>query len=156
MNSFISFLKNWGDIILSGLVAVGGIFAYFKHDKKLKEQEAKLNELQIRQFEKEEAKEKMAEMKAAIIPGHNGSARIRFVNAGKADAKNIKIEILSTKEEMSGILYTKFGPYDVINPQSHREEHLSLCEGHSKTIKLRITWDDEFQKERSVSLSVPI
>ena len=39
MNSFISFLKNWGDIILSGLVAVGGIFAYFKHDKKLKEQE---------------------------------------------------------------------------------------------------------------------
>ena len=29
MNSFISFLKNWGDIILSGLVAVGGIFAYF-------------------------------------------------------------------------------------------------------------------------------
>ena len=98
----------------------------------------------------------MAEMKAAIIPGHKGSARIRFVNAGKADAKNIKIEILSTKEEMSGILYTKFGPYDVINPQSHREEHLSLCEGHSKTIKLRITWDDEFQKERSVSLSVPI
>ena len=156
MNSFISFLKNWGDIILSGLVAVGGIFAYFKHDKKLKEQEAQLNELQIKQFEKEEAKEKMAEMKAAIIPGHNGSARIRFVNAGKADAKNIKIEILSTKEEMSGILYTKFGPYDVINPQSHREEHLSLCEGHSKTIKLRITWDDEFQKERSVSLSVPI
>ena len=37
MNSLISFLKNWGDIILSGLVAVGGIFAYFKHDKKLKE-----------------------------------------------------------------------------------------------------------------------
>ena len=66
------------------------------------------------------------------------------------------LTILSTKEEMSGILYTKFGPYDVINPQSHREEHLSLCEGHSKTIKLRITWDDEFQKERSVSLSVPI
>ena len=92
MNSFISFLKNWGDIILSGLVAVGGIFAYFKHDKKLKEQEAKLNELQIRQFEKEEAKEKMAEMKAAIIYGHKGSAKIRFVNAGKADAKNIKIE----------------------------------------------------------------
>ena len=54
MNSLISFLKNWGDIILSGLVAVGGIFAYFKHDKKLKEQEAKLNELQIKQFEKEE------------------------------------------------------------------------------------------------------
>lgn len=25
MNSFISFLNNWGDIILSGLVAVGGI-----------------------------------------------------------------------------------------------------------------------------------
>lgn len=57
---------------------------------------------------------------------------------------------------MSRIFHTEFGPYDVINPQSHREEHLSLCDGHSKTIKLRITWDDEFQKERSVSLSVPI
>ena len=34
---------------------------------KIKEQELRLNELQIKQFEKEEAKEKMAEMKANII-----------------------------------------------------------------------------------------
>jgi len=157
MNTMLEFLKNWGDIFLSVLVAIGSLVAYIKHDKKIKRQEVKLNELQIEQYEKEEAKEKMAEMKANIIRSHKGNARIRFINAGKADARNIRIKMLSTEEELSGIiiLSSKLGPYEVINPQSHREVNLALCEGHSDTIKLRIIWDDDFQKDRSVTLSVP-
>ena len=157
MNTILAFLKNWGDILLSVLVAIGSLVAYVKHDKKIKRQEAKLNELQIKQYEKEEAKEKMAEMKANIIRGHKGNARIRFINAGKVDAKNVRIEMLSTEDELSGIilLSSKLGPYEVINPQSHREVNIALCEGHSDTIKLKIIWDDDFQKNRSVTLSVP-
>ena len=44
---------------------------------------------------------------------------------------------------------------DVINPQLYREEIMSLCEGHNDTIRLKITWDDEYQNNRSVSLTVP-
>lgn len=151
----ISFLKDWGDILLSSIVAIGGLCAYINHDKKLKQQEAKLNELQIKQYEKEEAKENMAEMKANIIRGQRGSAKIRFINAGKADAQNVRIEILSPAEEMARIYHSEFGPYNVINPQLYREERLSLSTGHPDTIDLKITWDDEFQKNRFVTLSVP-
>lgn len=151
----ISFLKDWGDILLSSIVAIGGLCAYIKHDKKLRQQEAKLNELQIKQYEKEEAKENMAEMKANVIRGQKGSAKIRFINAGKADAQNVRIEILTSAEEMARIYHSEFGPYNVINPQLYREERLALSTGHPDTIDLKITWDDDYQKNRFVTLSVP-
>lgn len=155
MNTILTFLKNWGDILLSVLVAVGSLAAYIRHDKKIKRQEAKLNELQIKQYEKEEAKEKMAEMKANIIRGQRGSAKIRFINAGKADAQNVRIEILTPGEKMARIYHSEFGPYNVINPQLYREERLALSIGHPDTIDLKITWGDNFQKNRFVTLSVP-
>ena len=155
MNTILTFPKNWGDILLSVLVAVGSLAAYIRHDKKIKRQEAKLNELQIKQYEKEEAKEKMAEMKANIIRGQRGSAKIRFINAGKADAQNVRIEILTPGEKMAQIYHSEFGPYNVINPQLYREERLALSIGHPDTIDLKITWDDNFQKNRFVTLSVP-
>lgn len=67
-----------------------------------------------------------------------------------------RIEILTPEEEMAKIYYgTNFGAYDVVNSQLYREETLFLCEGHSDTIDLKIIWDDEYQKNRSVLLSVP-
>lgn len=57
---------------------------------------------------------------------------------------------------MAKIYYgTNFGSYNVVNPQLYREETLFLWEGHSDTIDLKIIWDAEYQKNRSVSLSVP-
>lgn len=44
---------------------------------------------------------------------------------------------------------------DVINPQLYREEIMSLCEGNNDTLRLKITWYDEYQNNRSVSLTVP-
>ena len=97
----------------------------------------------------------MANMKARIISNYKGNAKIRFVNAGNVDAQNVRIEILSSEEDMSGIIHSDFGPYDVISPQLYREERLFLCEGHSDIIDLKIIWNDDYQKNRSVSLSVP-
>lgn len=156
MDSLIDIFKNWGAHIMSAMGILGGLWAYFRHDRKIKNQEKILNDFQIKQIEKEVAKEKMAEMKANIISSHKGTAKIRFVNAGKVNAYNVRIEILTPEEEMARIYYgANFGPYDVVNPQSYREETLFLCEGHSDTIDLKIIWDDEYQKNRSVSLSVP-
>ena len=102
------------------------------------------------------AKEEAMNLKANIISSHKGTAKIRFVNAGKSNAFNVRIEILTSKEEMAKIYYgANFGPYEVINPQSYREEKMFLCEGRPDIIDLKIIWDDEFQKDRSVLLSVP-
>ena len=140
---------------MSVLGIAWGVYAYLRHDKKLKVQEVRLNELQIKQLEKEVANEKKAEMKAYIIYSHKGAARIRFVNAGKVDAQNIRIEILSSDKDMESIYHSNFGPYDVINPQSYREERMCLAEGCPDVIRLKIIWDDEFQRDNSVTLSIP-
>lgn len=156
MECLITFIKDWGGLILSSFGIIGGIWAYFKHDKKLKRQESKLNEMLIRQYEKEEAKDKMAEMKANIISNYKGTAKIRFVNAGKADACNVRIELLTSDADQTGIIHKgNFGPYEVINPQSYREEKLWLSEGHSDTFDIKIIWNDEYKKDRNISLSVP-
>lgn len=152
MDTLLAFLKEWGGIILSLFVAVGSLWAYMRHDKQLKQQQSTLNDLLIKQYEKEEAKERMALMKAQIFTGQKGNAKIRFYNTGEADANNVRIEILS---HMSGIYHDEWGPYEVINPQSYREERLWLCEGHSKTIDLRITWDDGIMQNRTASFNVP-
>jgi len=156
MDNFFNIFKDWGGQIMAAMGIFGGLWAYFRHDRIIKKQEKLLNDFQIKQIEKEQAKEKMAEMKANIISSHKGTAKIRFVNAGKSNAFNVRIEILTSKEEMAKIYYgANFGPYEVINPQSYREEKMFLCEGRPDIIDLKIIWDDEFQKDRSVLLSVP-
>ncbi|MCM1078261.1 MAG: hypothetical protein NC344_01295 [Bacteroidales bacterium] len=156
MDNFFDIFKDWGGQIMAAMGILGGLWAYFRHDRKIKSQEKILNEFQIKQIEKEQAKEKMAEMKANIISNHKGTARIRFVNAGKANANNIRIEVLTSEKEMGKIYYgANFGPYEVINPQSYREEKLFLCEGHPDTIEMKIIWNDEFKNDRFVVLSVP-
>lgn len=153
----VDFVKEWGGLIISCLGVLGGIWAYFHHDRQLKSQEKILNDLQIRQIEKEDAKEKMAEIKANVIRGGKGNARIRFVNAGKSDAKNIKVEILTSAEKLSGLYRNEtWGPYDLINPQSFREEQLALCEGCPDVISVKVTWDDDYNSGRTSILSVPI
>lgn len=83
-------IKNWGGHIMSVLGILGGLWAYFRHDRKIKSQEKILNDLQIKQMEKELVKERMADMKARIISGYRGNAKIRFINAGKVDAQNVR------------------------------------------------------------------
>lgn len=156
-NIIITFVKDWGGLILSFIGIIGGILAYIIHDRRLKNQESRLNELQIKQFEREENKEKMADMKCSIIHGNKGSHRIRFINAGKSDALDVRIEILTSENDMKNILCnTKWGPYNVINPQLYREERLSLCVGHPATMDIKITWNDSYQNDRIVSFSVPL
>ena len=157
MDEIVSFIKDWGGLILSFIGIIGGVWAYILHDRKLKNQESRLNELQIKQFEREEDKERMADMKCSIIHGNKGSARIRFINAGKSDALDVRIEILTSQNDMKYILCnTIWGPYKIINPQLYREESLALCERHPDTVDIRITWNDAYQNDREVLLSVPL
>lgn len=153
----LKIFKDWGGHILSMLGIIGGMWAYFIHDRKLKNQEERLNELQIKQIEKVEAKEKMAEIKCNVIKGNRGNARIRFVNAGSSEARNVRIEILTPLEDMKNVLtHGDWGVYQRISPQSHREELIALCMGHPDVVDLKVTWDDDYKLDRTVELSVPL
>ena len=68
MNNFFDIFKDWGGQIMAAMGILGGLWAYFRHDRKIKSQEKILNEFQIKQIEKEQAKEKMAESKYHFKP----------------------------------------------------------------------------------------
>lgn len=152
MEVYLSFLKEWGSLILSFLAICGGIFAYFRHDRQIKSQAKILNELQIKQLERERSKELMADIKANFIRN-----KIRFYNAGKSDAHNIRVEMLTSEDELRGFYHEgAWGPYDLINAQSFREEPVALCIDCPDFVKVKVIWDDGFDKNRSVVLSIPL
>ena len=156
MANVLGFFNEWGGHILSGFGILEGLRAYFRHDRSIKGQEKMLNELQIKQLSKAEDEEKKAEIKCNFISG-KGGGRIRFVNAGKSDARNVRIEILTPKNELDGLLmYDDWGEYDLINPQSYREESVGLCMGCPEVIKIKVIWDDDYESGRSSTLSVPL
>lgn len=154
---WIGFIKDWGAHIMSALGILGGFWVYFRHERKIKIQEKRLNELQIRQMQKAEAKELQADIKCNVIHGNNGSAKIRFVNAGMSDALDVRVQILTPEEDLKSVFYSKqWGPYNMINPQSYREEKISLYFGHPDSLLLHVTWNDAYEKDRAVRLSVPL
>lgn len=136
----LKIFKDWGGHILSMLGIIGGMWAYFIHDRKLKNQEERLNELQIKQIEKVEAKEKMAEIKCNTIKNSKGSTNyVRFVNIGASEARNVRVEIQNPPDEMNlVIMQDNWGPYSRISPQYYREEHILLCEGYPDVIDVKI------------------
>lgn len=154
---WIIILKDLGGLALPLIGIIGGVFVYLRHNRKLKSQEKRLNDMQIRQMEKAEEKECQAEIKCYVIKGNKVNRTIRFVNAGQSDAKNVRINILTPKEELSSVYFHgELGPYDMIDPQSSREEHISLCINHPDIISLKVMWDDSYQKDRTVMLSVQL
>lgn len=146
---FVELLKEWGGLVLAGLAILGSTFTYFRHDRLIKKQEKKLNDLQIKQIQKAEAQERQAKVECNVIREGKGNAKIRFYNSGLSDARNVRIEILNRKElEDSIIIRNEWGPYSLLTPKGYREESFSLFEGHIKELKLRIIWDDDFDSNR--------
>ena len=153
---WIEFVKDWGGLILSALGITGGVFAYLRHDRKLKLQEKRLNDLQIRQLQKAEARELQANIKCNAYRSKTNSI-VKIVNAGPANASNVRVEILD-QDKLDGLIFfhQNWGPYDLINATNCVEERIALCEGHDEFIKLRIVWDDDFCKDRETILNIQL
>jgi hypothetical protein len=151
-----NFIKDWGAHILSALGILGGLWAYFRHDSKLKDQEKRLNEMQIRQMQKAEAKEQQAEIRCNAYK-RQANAFVKILNAGPSDASNVRIEILN-QDKLQGLIFEhkKWGPYDLINASSSIEERIALCSGFTEVLTLKIIWDDAYSKDRETILNVQI
>ena len=147
----VELFKDWGGHVFSICGILGGLFMYYRHDKRLKRQEQLLNDLQIKQYKKAEDQEKQAKVECNIIHGCKGCRKIRFYNSGLSDARNVRIDILN-KNSLEGVEGIRiWGPYDLITSRNgNREERFFLCESHTNVLKIRITWDDDFEKNRSI------
>lgn len=129
--------------VLSVLAILGSVFIYFYHDKKIKQQEKRLNDYQLKKFEKEDIESKKAQIKGSIKKGEKGLRTLIVFNAGKATAHNIRLEILSDQE---GIINLEFIPFEMLNPQENTETIFFLTEGHTPILKIKYIWNDEFQE----------
>ena len=49
---FVDLFKDWGGYVFSICGIIGGLFMYYRHDKRIKTQEQLLNDLQIKQYKK--------------------------------------------------------------------------------------------------------
>ena len=136
-------MEVWG-LIISILALLASAFTYFKHDKKLKEQERKINEYQLKQIEKEDLESKKAAIRGNIVKGLKGKRTLKVYNSGRAIARNIRIEGL----DVEGLFHRadEVFPYELMNPQDYTEVNIMLFNNCASTIKLKYIWDDESGK----------
>lgn len=136
-------MEVWG-LIISILALLASAFTYFKHDKKLKEQERKINEYQLKQIEKEDLESKKAAIRGNIVKGLKGKRTLKVYNSGRAIACNIRIEGL----DVEGLFHRadEVFPYELMNPQDYTEVNIMLFNNCAPTIKLKYIWDDESGK----------
>ena len=129
-------------LLLSILALIASVFTYFKHDKKLKEQERKINEYQLKQIEKEDLESKKAAIRGNIVKGLKGGRTLKVYNSGRATARNIRVEGL----DVNGVIHRggDIFPYELMNPQDYTELTIHLVMGCPSTLKLKYIWDDEF------------
>lgn len=136
-------MEVWG-LIISILALLASAFTYFKHDKKLKDQERKINEYQLKQIEKEDLESKKAAIRGNIVKGLKGKRTLKVYNSGRAIARNIRIEGL----DVEGLFHRadEVFPYELMNPQDYTEVNIMLFNNCAPTIKLKYIWDDESGK----------
>ena len=128
-------------LIISVLALLFSAFTYFMHDKKLKVQERKINEYQLRLFEKEDIANQKAAIRGNIVKSLKGNRILKIFNSGRATARNIRIDGL----DVDGLFHRadKLFPYELMNPQDYTEISIYPSLGFPYTIKLKYIWDDE-------------
>ena len=131
-------------LIISILALLFSAFTYLMHDKKLKVQERKINEYQLRLFEKEDIENQKAAIRGNIVKGLKGNRALKVFNSGRATARNIRIDGL----DVNGLFHRadELFPYELMNPQDYTEIFICPTLGCPHTIKLKYIWDDESGK----------
>lgn len=99
--------------------------------------------LQVEKLKREEMERKQARIRGNIIPSKTRGNRIlKIFNAGQTTARNVSVEWLNPDEEV--LVQWEFGLIGEISPQNGRQYNITLCEGHTETMRLRYTWADDY------------
>jgi hypothetical protein len=130
-------------LIISILTALFAVFTFFFYDRKLKEQDKKINEYQLKKLQEEETDNKKAQIRGNIIKGDRGKRTFKVYNSGKSAARNIRLEGLDDRG--ISIMNKKLFPYELLNPQDFTELIMILFRDSPDTIKVKYIWDDDYQ-----------
>lgn len=118
------------------LIGVANLFLYFRYDRKIKMLEKRRLEEEINDKNRADFSLRAEKIKAGIY-------KLVLLNYGKADARNVKINLLNTKEEVESTTFAQnFDTYQLINSNTQREAILHIYTYNTITLKYEILWDD--------------
>lgn len=126
-------------LILSIIALLGSLVTYIVHDRKIKKQEAKINEYQLAKIKEEEEDSKKAQVCGNILKYDKGKRVLKVYNKGKAPAKNIRIEGIDENMFFDG---TELLPFGLLNPQEAFELTFNIYNINQHILKITIHWDD--------------
>ena len=102
-------------------------------------------QLQIEKLRQEAVEKKQARIRGNIIESRTrGNRKLKIFNSGQTTARNVNVEWLNPNEVV--IVQWDFGKIGEITPQNGRSFNIFLGMGHPDTMRLRYTWDDDYQE----------
>lgn len=128
-------------IVISLFALSLSVFTYFKHDLKIKKQDALLKSYQIEKINAEKVHEQKAIIEANVVTDHKDRKIIKIYNKGKAIAREVNVSI--PKDNGFEVINNPC-PID-IKPQNGIE--IMLIPFHSCPDKIQIDfeWKDNFK-----------
>lgn len=154
MESFTN--ANW-IALLSALISLIALIKSFLTDRKAKNMDLKLKEMQLQKHNKEEIESKKADIEVNVVETPRGQHnKLRFYNKGKSVAYNVRFEIpTDTEDNVQLYMSEKYLPYPKLQPQQSFDiVYLDFASVPHHTIV--ITWDDDFSKSRSKEMVIAI
>ena len=130
-------------LIVSIITLAASGFTYFIHDRKIKKQEATINDYQLTKLHEEKIVNKKAQLSGSITIFKNDGKRIlKITNHGKTTATNVRMEVLN------GVHITAFidpFPFELLNPTESFEMTFYIPMGPCGKLKVKYIWDDPYQ-----------
>lgn len=152
MESFSN--ANW-IAFASCLISLIALVKSFLTDKKAKRLDLLLKQQQLQKHDKEEEESKKADVEVNVVEMPKGSNnRLRFYNKGKAIAYHVMFTIPSDLDDKIDLFMPKdYLPFPkLLLQQSFDVVYMDFSDAPHQTVKL--TWDDDFGKERSKEMVV--
>ena len=118
------------------------LFVYFRHDKKLHEQQLQLNKIALRNEQLKEEESKHARIQADVE--HNGNSRLLLVvqNTGAAVARNVNLSLNPQLAYLSPVF-----PIDVLNPGDSVRAQIILALNDPIKTSAVFCWEDDAGKQ---------
>ena len=137
-------------LIISILAILGSLYVYFSHDRKLKKQESKLNELQLSEIKESKEDRMKAIVRMNTSYSSKGNGILYLFNEGKAEARNISW--LFDNDILEKI--NKEGTYERLSPGQRIGFNYYLLSGKDYKTNVTITWKDDFSLSNKINMTL--
>lgn len=139
-------------IVISSSALLLSLYTYFRHDAKIKRQNALMNQFQLEKFKKETDSEKKAIIEANVIDKEKGKRIIKVYNKGKATAKNVIVAFPGDPD----VMISDYPNSIDIRPQNSMEIYVHTYKGSPDTLQIDFEWQDNLKLDNKDSQTIQI